>query len=410
MYLWGAMDRLNRYREFMRQLDLTDAEEVIRKGMYVAPAEGGVAERLVPSVALRPYASHVLVGGIGSGKTTQLLVAADLIEARCPDTWAVYVDVSRRHRLAELAPGVLVALAGLVIEGIVRPNVIAPRFTERPSEVHRALERVRRWAKGEHVDPAYLDEGVHEGDGAVWVDGLLKSPEPLREQLSENLDDIETLRNALPKERQNVTILFDSLDRLDDVDTFVRCVEQDLRALRRLGIGVVMTAPLQAMFGAKRADLDRFDVVLQQSAVDVTNDTTGLAFLSDVLFRRAPAGLLSPDAAAALSHASGGVLRDLIGLARSAVEEAYMRGADVVDVASVRLAIDRFGRKRMLGLRSNEIDLLDRVRRTGRFVPTTDDEVALLVTRRVLEYEEDGVRFAVHPTLVPLLESLKDAA
>lgn len=410
MYLRTDMDRLARYREFMRQLDLTDAEEVIRKGMYVAPAEGGVAERLVPSVALRPYASHVLVGGIGAGKTTQLLVAADLIQARCPDTWAVYVDVSRRHRLAELTPGVLVALAGLVIEGIVRPNVMAPRFGKQPSEVHLALDRVRRWAKGEHVHPAYLEDGAYEGDAMVWVDGLLKPPEPLSEQLSGNLDDIETLRDALPEGKRNVTVLFDSLDRLEDVDTFIRCVEQDLRALRRLGIGVVMTAPLQAMFGAKRADLDRFDVVLQQPAVDVTNDASGLAFLTDVLARRAPNGLLSSDAAEALSRASGGVLRDLIGLARSAVEEAYMRGADAVDVDSVRLAIDRFGRKRMLGLRSNEIDLLDRVRRTGRFVPTTDDEVALLVTRRVLEYEEDGTRFAVHPTLVPLIESLKDAA
>ena len=48
----------------------------------------------------------------------------------------------------------------------------------------------------------------------------------------------------------------------------------------------------------------------------------------------------------------------------------------------------------------------------GTFVRVSDSDVGLLVTRRVLEYadEHGATRFAVHPTLVPLLEQLNDPA
>jgi hypothetical protein len=100
------------------------------------------------------------------------------------------------------------------------------------------------------------------------------------------------------------------------------------------------------------------------------------------------------------------VLRDAITLARSAGEHAYLAGADQVTPADVDAAADAFGRQLLFGLNSREVELLQRVRKAGSFVPTTADDLLLLVTCRVLEYAGVTSRFAVHPTIAPLLASV----
>jgi hypothetical protein len=84
-----------------------------------------------------------------------------------------------------------------------------------------------------------------------------------------------------------------------------------------------------------------------------------------------------------------------------------MRGAERVDEELVNAAADAFGRQLIFGLGPAEIDVLRRVAEKGTFVQTSDQDVALLVTRRVLEYRAGNPRFVVHPTLVPLLRELE---
>jgi hypothetical protein len=70
-------------------------------------------------------------------------------------------------------------------------------------------------------------------------------------------------------------------------------------------------------------------------------------------------------------------------------------------------AIDAFGRKHMQGLRAEEIEVLQRVRTKGTFVQTSEDDLALLMTRRVLEYRSNGrPRYVVHPTIEPFLREM----
>ena len=83
-----------------------------------------------------------------------------------------------------------------------------------------------------------------------------------------------------------------------------------------------------------------------------------------------------------------------------------MNGADKVEQENIATASDAFGRKLIFGLSPEEIEVLQRVRKTGAFVQTSDQDLALLVTRRVLEYQTNARRFVVHPTLVPLLEQV----
>ena len=83
-----------------------------------------------------------------------------------------------------------------------------------------------------------------------------------------------------------------------------------------------------------------------------------------------------------------------------------MRGADRVEDEHIEVIADAFGRQLIFGLKPAEINILQRLRQTGTFVSLSDEDQALLVTRRVLEYRNGGSRFAVHPTLEPLLSQM----
>jgi hypothetical protein len=179
--------------------------------------------------------------------------------------------------------------------------------------------------------------------------------------------------------------------------------------LRSFGIGVVLIGPLTALYGIRRTVLDRFDRTWHLPTVDVQNDAEGHTFLLQVLLARDAKRLLTPEAQY-LAVLSGGVLRDLIALTQAAGEEAYVDGADVVVQHHVEAAAEVFGRKQLVGIDSQELAVLQRVRTKGTFVQTSEKDLALLATRRVLEYTNGQARFAVHPTIEPLLAQIPEVA
>ncbi|WP_437853526.1 hypothetical protein [Sorangium sp. So ce363] len=236
---------------------------------------------------------------------------------------------------------------------------------------------------------------------------LLSSPEkPLDSSVEDKAKRLAQIRSGLRRRFPYLVLLFDSLDRLPDPAAFATVVEQDVRAIQKAGIGLVLVGPLRSMFGPHRTVTDYFQHFYPQHAVDVQQDEQGRAFLVDILQRRAPSELLPEPVCRKLAERSGGVLRDLISLARSAGEEAYMRGADRVEEEHIDVIADAFGRQLIFGLKPAEIEVLQRVRQTGTFVPTSDDDMVLLMTRRVLEYRNGSARFVVQPTLEPLLEQM----
>jgi hypothetical protein len=173
---------------------------------------------------------------------------------------------------------------------------------------------------------------------------------------------------------------------------------------------VILVGPLTALYGVRRTALDRVDRTWHLPTVDVKNDAEGHAFLRGVLRARDDSGLIADAAADQLASLSGGVLRDLIALAQTAGEEAYVDGADRVEVRHVETASEIFGRKQLVAIDSQELAVLQRVRTRGTFVQTSEKDLALLATRRVLEYTNGQARFAVHPTIEPLLAQIPEVA
>jgi hypothetical protein len=85
-------------------------------------------------------------------------------------------------------------------------------------------------------------------------------------------------------------------------------------------------------------------------------------------------------------------------------------GADAVREHHVETAAEVFGRKQLVAIDSQELAVLQRVRTKGTFVQTSEKDLALLATRRVLEYTNGHARFAVHPTIEPLLAQIPEVA
>lgn len=399
--------RLQRFRAYMAQLDAAaNPRHALKRDLYVAPPYRSLADELAARLQLNPASSHLVVGGVGSGKTTQLLVAQQSI-SQLQDMAAPYVDVSTRHDLARMQEGVLVVLAGLQLLKLTK--------SVKTAEVNDAAQSFRQWAHGysewveEEPEWDGGDEPDYEPPPGRYVShkGLIAPPlPPLSKTLVEKSQALKALKDALPAEAPHVAVLFDSLDRLATVDSFRASVQNDVRALQRAGVACVIVGPSRVLYGPSRSITDLFDHFYLQPTVDVREDAMQ-AYLAAILRKRAAPDILPDEVCASLVGWSGGVLRDLITIARRAGEEAYLAGAEIVRRVDTERAADGFGRSLMLGLGPRELEVLQTLRTKGTFVATSDQDLALLETRRVLDYSGDGAhRYAVHPAIVPLLQIL----
>ena len=120
--------------------------------------------------------------------------------------------------------------------------------------------------------------------------------------------------------------------------------------------------------------------------------------------RRGALDLMGPAEVGAVAKHSGGVLRDLMTLTRSAAEYAYRADKDRISRQHVRSAIKQLGNRYLVGLGNSHKRLLRRLSDDGDF--PIDDSIAreLLVNRQVLEHFSRGREFfAVHPALAKAL-------
>ncbi len=349
-----------------------DPRDAVARGFYLPRPGRSLAEQLAARFELKPAASHLLMGGVGSGKTTQLMVARDRLAAG--DVSPLYVDVSLRVELNDVtSASLLAAVGGAIGDQLVASEGSGPK-------IDGLLAGARSLLAPGRPAPHHIV--------TTWFDNLVR---------------------LLPNGRPRV-LLIDSLDRMSDLNGFAEIVEGAVSTLRSHAFGVILIGPLTALYGVRRTALDRFDRTWHVPTVDVQNDAEGNAFLRKVLRARDANGLLTDAAAERLAALSGGVLRDLIALTQAAGEEAYVDGAEKVEVHHVELAAEIFGRKQLVAIDSQELAVLQRVRTKGTFVQTSEKDLALLATRRVLEYTNGQARFAVHPTIEPLLAQIPEVA
>jgi flagellar biosynthesis GTPase FlhF len=100
-----ASQRRERFREYMRKLNPTaPARLAIDSGLVVEDLHGSLYKTLAARADLDPGSQQLLVGGTGSGKTTELLLAERWLEQQ-GQTLSLYSDISSETDLTSLNSG-----------------------------------------------------------------------------------------------------------------------------------------------------------------------------------------------------------------------------------------------------------------------------------------------------------------
>jgi hypothetical protein len=159
-----------------------------------------------------------------------------------------------------------------------------------------------------------------------------------------------------------------------------------------------VSGPLAIIYQGQSVS-DQFDKVQHLTALQ-TNKASEKT-LQAVIRKRGGDLLLGPKQISQLCEWSGGVLRDLISLARDAAEEAYLNGNNSIGDQEIEAASTQLGTSYLRGLSPSEQQRLRRLKKTRSFDTSDALDIKLLATRRIIEYS--ATNFRVHPALWKVL-------
>ncbi|MGL5195410.1 MAG: hypothetical protein ACRC8Y_17650 [Chroococcales cyanobacterium] len=397
-------NRLERFRKEMAAFEgAADPARSVERGHYVPHPKKSLADTIAGRIAIRPSSTHLIIGGIGSGKTTELLIARDLIN-ELEDTYAHYLDVSLEADISQMKPGVLLAMVGVAIAELVSDS--------DHQNMDKSIETIRKLAYGyqdiiEH-NTDYDDHGLPDSYiSVVERKGIIPTGSKVPEEIQELLGAIKSLKEVLSEKHGKLVLLLDGLDRIDEIELFVQLI-RDVKFLSELGMGMVLIGPIQSVYSKYKSSIEiTVDSFSYQPCFDVAKDPSARDFFAKILTVRASEGFLGQSSVDRLIHYSGGMLRDLINLTQSSIEEAYLSGSDNLNEAHVEAAAQSFGRAKVFGISDEARDTMERVSREGKFIPRTEEDIRLLVEGKILEYRYPELRHAVHPALLPLIKKSK---
>jgi len=407
-----VFDRRQVYRPFLERLNPIGSQNLPAGDLIVVPdhdprdtGEPPIHVALANTAELTRGSQMALVGGIGSGKTTELLLTQKEL-SRHADAVNILVDMADYTDLSQISPGAILATAGMQLYTRVlrRLKNSAIELPETINEAHKELRELAfgktKWVEPDSLEP-YDDEPDY-GVVPVKVPGVMKPRfPPLRSQVAEILDELLIIASPLLEDLAQITLLVDGLDRLIKPELFREFAEQDLRALKGTEISVIIVAPLLFLYDKSRFLQDYFDSVKH---IPAAADPQRSDFLRQVLQRRGATDLMEPAEIATIAKYSGGVLRDLLTLARSSAEYAYRDDEDRIGRRHVNAAVKQLGNRYLAGLGNNQKRLLRRLAEDGEFPVENTTAKELLVNRQVLEYFKRGLEsFAVHPALAKVL-------
>lgn len=401
-----APTRKDLYRGFLRRFNpAANPEDSLNADLIEKAIASDRIRRLMAPLLLRPGSQRLLIGGIGSGKSTHLKLLQKAIQESEPSTIALLLDVSSFADLGQSQPGAVMLAVALALSGQ------GALSADEQGELRSTFVRIREIAFG-YLEPSkqpYLRDlgqivSVAESLPAsllarysqVRIPGRIVVPnraiDPVVREIAELFGKIKLTLGTLNRE---LILLMDGIDRLLDQQVFWQYVHHDFAEIRKLEISVVSTAPLSLLYANGRTVLDHFDSF--ESVPAIETDDAGLRQLLNVLQRRNAHELISLDLQRDLAKASGGILRDLISLVQDAAQNAYFQDSDSVTKPNVADAIRQLGNSYLLGLGATQQSQLLEVLNGKSFSQTSKDDLDLLISRRLIERT---TRYEVHPALL----------
>ena len=395
-------DRLKFFRRLMSAFEGTsNPQRAVERGFYVNLPNSPV-ETITRRIELSPSSVHLLFGGIGSGKTTQLLLTQKHLN-ELEDIKAIYVDVSLLTDISNLQSGALIVIAGLELIKILEK-------VDNP-EIEKSKQIIKNAAHGysetTNITSALSLALTNLAGGSVTTihKGLLSSEkQENREPILAAFVELKKAAKAIIN--KEIIFLFDSLDRLSNSEIFVDSVLDDVIEINNSEVGSVLVGSIATMYEER----DSITEVVGHSHflpyLDVSENIAARKVFIDIFAVRDPEKIISPEARNLLMCNSGGVLRDLMSLCQAAIEEAYVDGSDQITEQHTNQAILSIRRSKLIGLTDSSINVLRKVMTEKSFSPRTSEDFELMLTGHILEYRYPRQRFVVHPILAPIIENM----
>ena len=453
-------ERLQRFRKLMAAFEGTsNTQHAIERGYYVDLPNNPMAE-ITRRIEVRPASLHLLLGGIGSGKTTQLLLAQEHLN-QLEGFNAIYVDVSLYTDISKIERGALIAIAGLEIikfldnkkqsDLLLSQHIQAvydsaggnKKTKEAQFPIPDTLKKLEKHLEDDlknRMFPGYRPEKTEDknkfekdkfqqdklqvsqqlleiyklkyalitenksNDQASNSKGLLVSQnQEVDNKLIEAFSNLS--KSALEKNGEIVFIL-DGLDRLNNSQTFIDSVLNDVMEILQFGIGVVLVGSIPIAY---QKGIEKFSSYLHYFPyLNVAEDAEVRKFFLNILATRDSDNFITSEAKEFLITQSGGVLRDLMSLSQSAIEEAYVDGSDNITLEHTQEAVTSLARSKFMGLTDENLKMLQQVVSQKNFTPRTPEDLELLLTGHILEYRHPRKHFAVHPVLIPLIQGIQE--
>ena len=388
-------DRLKFFRGLMSAFEGTsNPQRAVERGFYVNLPNNPVGE-LARRIEVRPSSVRILLGGIGAGKTTQLLLTQKALN-ELEDIKAIYVDVSLFTDISDLQAGALIAIAGLELINILGKT--------KDTELNNCKERIEKVAHGYSETITYVPEHIESWEEQTSLDyqGLLSNEkQKIRESL---VEDLYTLKKAVKKKlAKEIVFLFDGLDRMNGSQLFINSALSDARIIEEnTGIGSIIVGSVAV------TEKDRESVkglLSYLPYLDVFDSAEARQFFTDIMTVRDPEHIFTSDARSQLISYAGGVLRDFISISQASIEEAYLDGSEQIIVQHVEKAILPFVRTKIMGLNDSGINILRSLLTKKSFFPSTSEHWELLHTGHILEYRYPKLRFVVHPAIASVIQN-----
>ena len=403
-------DRLKFFRRLMSAFEGTsNPQRAVEQGFYVNLPNNPVAV-ITAKIALRPSSIHLLFGGIGSGKTTQLLSTQKHLN-ELEDIKAIYVDVSLVTDISDLQSGALIVISGLElikILGNIEESKLksCKKIIENAAYGYKETKIISSVSEILSKDLNIVSQLISKSREIVTNHKGLLSTEKQenKDQVLQAFSDL--YKAAQEKIGREIIFLFDGLDRLSDSQVFIDATLNDIVEIKNAGGGSVLVGSVVTIY-KKRENITSFDSSSYYLPyLDVFESVEVQDFFANVIKVRDVENLINSYVRQFLTFKSGGVLRDLMSLCQASIEEAYMDGSDKITEQHAKQAALSLARSKIIGLTEPNINILRQVLTGEHFFPRTSEDFELLLTGHILEYRYPRQRFVVHPILAPIIENM----
>lgn len=330
-------------------------------------------------------AKFLLAGHRGGGKTTEL---RRLQQKLANNYTVIWIDTQAALDRYNIGYAEVIVLIGLEIaRQAIQPNWLFHNKDKLLGDLQNSLKTIVYKDKANEEDGLKLPDFIAKA-GLILKRGLTREVTKtlnVRPSLSDIITKVNNIIHAAEKEQQQkLVIIVDGLDR-HDLATALEMFSSPL--LVELESHIIYSIPIFLRYSPNfRQPMESF-----QKCLDLNNppvfecddnlhptsnpNQNGRKILINVINKRLISlgdrykGLFNPDALELICEKSGGVMRDLVRLARTACEIGLRNRFSLIDLETAKEAVQEV--RKEYNLSDYHYPELDKIHRTGQLTTTT---------------------------------------